>query len=60
MPVFALIYLALSIIVAYVGRRRKIGFAGFFVLSLVLTPLVMILVYLLGAPRAQKIDSTKS
>jgi hypothetical protein len=46
-------YVAGSLIVGYVGRNRQIGFAGFFVLSLLLSPVVMFLVYLLGNPRAE-------
>lgn len=55
MPVaLAFIYAALCLLVAWFGRKRQIGFAGFFVLSVLLTPLIMMLVYLLGAPRVTR------
>lgn len=44
------IYLLLSLLVGFVARERAIGFIGFFVLSLLFTPVIMFLVYLLGAP----------
>ncbi len=44
------LYLLGCLLVGFLGRKRQIGFAGFFVLSLFVTPLVMSLVYLLGAP----------
>jgi len=47
------LYFALSVLVGYVGRKREIGFAGFLVLSLLLTPLVTSLVLLVGAMREQ-------
>lgn len=48
------LYLFGCLLVGFVGRERQIGFAGFFVLSLFVTPFVMILVYWLGAPRPGK------
>lgn len=45
------VYLFGCLLVGFVGRERQIGFVGFFVLSLFVTPFVMILVYCLGAPR---------
>ncbi len=45
------LYLLGCLLVGFVGRDRQIGFPGFFVLSLFLTPIVMIIVYWLGAPR---------
>ena len=38
-----IIYLALCIVVGLAGRRRPIGFVGYFVLSLLLTPIVPLL-----------------
>jgi hypothetical protein len=46
-----LLYAGLCALVGYLGRDRSVGFAGYFVLSLLLTPLVMALVLLVGAPR---------
>ena len=52
MPFVAiLLYAGLCALVGYLGRDRAVGFAGYFVLSLLLTPLVMALVLLVGAPR---------
>jgi hypothetical protein len=41
-----IVYIALSAIVGYLGRKRLIGFAGFFILSVLLSPLVMALILL--------------
>lgn len=35
-----IIYLALCVVVGFAGRRRSIGFAGYVLLSLLLTPIV--------------------
>lgn len=47
-------YLLLCLLVAFLGRKRQIGMLGYFVISLVLTPLggavVLIMGWLLGAP----------
>jgi hypothetical protein len=39
-PQFAIAYLILVLIVALLGRNKAIGFWGFFLLSLILTPVV--------------------
>ena len=52
MLALAVAYVTACLLIGFVGRGRQIGFAGFFVLSLLLTPVVTFLVYLLGAPRA--------
>jgi hypothetical protein len=46
-----LVYVALCALVGYLGRERAAGFSGYFVLSILLTPLVMALVLLVGAQR---------
>lgn len=52
MPVLMfLLLVAVSMVVGWFGRKRTIGFAGFFVLSLLLTPFVMALVLLISVPR---------
>jgi hypothetical protein len=51
MPTLAIVYLLACLLVGFIGRDRQIGFAGFFVLSLFLTPIVMALAYLLAAPQ---------
>jgi hypothetical protein len=48
-----LLYLVLSVLVGLGGRHRRIGFLGFFALSLLTTPLVGLLVlYLTEGPSA--------
>ena len=37
------IYLLLCLVVGFVGRRRKIGFLGYFLLSILVTPLIPLL-----------------
>jgi uncharacterized membrane protein len=40
-PQFAIAYIILALIVALLGRNKAIGFWGFFLLSLILTPIVI-------------------
>jgi hypothetical protein len=47
----ALVYLALSVVVGRLGRKRSIGFAGFFALSLLLTPILIGIVLLVTSPK---------
>ena len=51
MPFALTAYLFLCLSAGWLGRNRAIGFSGFFFLSIVLTPFVMLLAYFLGAPR---------
>lgn len=52
MPVILpLVIVGLSVLVGWLGRRRTIGFAGFFVLSLVLSPFIMALVLMVSGQR---------
>jgi hypothetical protein len=48
------IYLALCLLVGWLGRARRVGTIGFFILSLLFTPLIMALVLLISAPRRGK------
>ncbi|WP_299295533.1 hypothetical protein [uncultured Tateyamaria sp.] len=50
-PVLA--YVALCAVVGYWGRNWNIGFAGCFVLSLLLTPLLVGVFVLISAPRTE-------
>jgi hypothetical protein len=50
--IVVLLLVGLSALVGWIGRDRAIGFAGFFVLSLLFTPFVMALVLLVSVPRA--------
>lgn len=47
-----LILLALSTVVAYVGKDRKFGFWGYFFLSLVFTPIIGIILVFASDKRA--------
>ena len=49
--VLILLYVALAALVGWCGRNREVGFAGFFTLSLLLTPFAMALVLLVSLPR---------
>jgi hypothetical protein len=52
MTLFLIIFYVLaSLLVGFLGRRREVGFSGFFVLSLLLTPFVMAIVLLVATPR---------
>jgi hypothetical protein len=44
-------YLVACIAVGYVGRNRRIGSLGFFLGSLLLTPLLVLLILVVTAPR---------
>ena len=46
-----LVWLSMSLLVGFAGRDRAIGFWGFFILSLILTPIPSILLLLVTAPR---------
>jgi len=46
-----LVYVALAVIVGFLGRKRAVGFAGCFTLGLLLSPFVMALVLMVAAPR---------
>lgn len=48
-PALILLYVLLSIVVGIYGRKRAVGFAGAFILSLLLSPLVMGLVLMMGS-----------
>ena len=45
------LYLVLCVVAGVVGRNRLLGFWGFFLLSLVLTPLLMIIALIVTLPR---------
>ena len=51
-PFVIVLYLALCLVTASLGRRRAIGFWGVFALSLLLTPAIMGFVLFLSAPAA--------
>ena len=45
-----IIYITLCGLVAYGGRHRRIGFLGFFIACLLLTPLLILAILVLTAP----------
>lgn len=51
-PIAVLFYVLASLAVGFLGRNTAVGFAGMFVLSLLLTPLFMILALYVSAPRS--------
>ena len=50
MTVALIIYIVFCGIAGYAGRRRRIGFLGFFIASLLLTPLVVLAILVLTGP----------
>lgn len=46
-----LIYLVLCFVIGLTGRHRPLGFLGYFLFSIVLTPVVMLLVLLITQRR---------
>lgn len=51
-PIF-LALLALSLLVAFAGRRRRLGFWGYLFASLLLTPLLGLLLVIVSAPASK-------
>jgi ABC-type multidrug transport system permease subunit len=47
---FIIIYVVFSLLTAFCCSQRRVGFFGGFVLSLLITPVLMILVLILLAP----------
>jgi|TARA_R110002072_G_scaffold149888_2_gene297929 hypothetical protein len=47
-----LIYILLAVFVGWMGQNKSIGFVGYFLLSLVVTPIVTFAILLMGAERA--------
>lgn len=44
-------YFLLCALSGYLGRERSMGFLGFFVLAILLTPVVIIIILMMSAPR---------
>jgi hypothetical protein len=51
-PLVIILYVALAVFVGFLGRKRAAGFAGCFVLALLLTPVVMALALMVAGDRA--------
>lgn len=52
-PTVLVAYVLLCLVVGFFGRNRAIGFPGVFVVSVLITPLVMGLLLILTAPKIQ-------
>lgn len=48
-----LIMVALSIVIGFLGRKRRFGFWGYFFLSMLLTPVVGLLALIAAIPRSE-------
>ena len=46
-----LIYLILAVINGFIGRDRLIGFWGFFFISILVTPIIILLFLIISSPR---------
>jgi len=54
-----LVYILLSFVSAFLGRRRRIGFWGFFFMSLIVTPLFTAIFIFCAAPATPPRPSRK-
>jgi hypothetical protein len=59
-PVSIAVYVVLAAFVGWLGRERAIGFWGFFVLALLLTPLLIALAIVITIPKATHRQSPAS
>lgn len=53
------VYLILCVAVAWIGRNRILRFWGNFLLSIIITPLIVALILLIGAPARKKEEPTE-
>jgi len=51
------VYIAAALAVAFLGRHKQIGFVGFLVVSLLVTPLVALVVLMISHDRRPPIVS---
>ena len=51
----ALIWIGLSICAAYYGRFRRLGFWGWFILSLIVSPFLSLLILFITAPKTPRV-----
>lgn len=54
MTPFFIAYLILCLIVGIYGSKRDFGFYGFFIASIIFTPLIVFSVLLLSKPKKEK------
>jgi uncharacterized membrane protein YhdT len=51
------VYIAAALVVAFLGRDRQIGFAGFFLVALLATPVVALIVLMISHHRRPPVVS---
>ena len=54
---FPAFYLIFCLAAAFLGRNRRIGAVGFFLVSLLLTPIITLLILVLTAEKAHPTES---
>ncbi len=52
-----ILYVLVSVLVGWLGRHKQIGFVGFMILSLVVTPVVAFLVLMVAQDRRERASS---
>jgi hypothetical protein len=50
LPVLIILYIICCLLTGYVGRYRRLGYLGTFVLSLLITPVLMLLILGMTGP----------
>jgi hypothetical protein len=53
-----ILYTLAAALVGYAGRRRRIGFLGFFLVSLLITPVLGFVIVFLSAPAKVRSEET--
>jgi hypothetical protein len=53
-PLFWAAYSVAAVLVGVAGRDRRVGFLGFFIFALLLTPAVVLLVLIVTRPRLER------
>ena len=51
------VYIAAAFVVAFLGRHKQIGFAGFLLVSLLATPLVALIILMISQDRRPPVVS---
>lgn len=54
------VYIIFSILVGVCGSQRRMGFTGTFILSLLITPLIVLIVLLLTGPSERAEDGRRT
>jgi phosphate/sulfate permease len=56
-PIGAIVYLGLCVLIGYLGRDKKFGFIGNFLISLFLSPVIGLIVWLVQADAEKKVPA---